>query len=256
MQSLPRENGEVDAMHAAGCTVKTRRCRAAITAKRKFQNVDVIELRNLSVETDVKPLRECLRLAAFALSVVPIAARGQASPTAAAPGTLQLGGSAVLVHSNYLPWDTDGNPAPLSDLTRTVRSLGFGVYGNYDFNGHLGIALDFARVAASNDTSTQTSFEGGLRYKLFERGRFTPYARGSFGRGVYGYSNNVASVGYNLYGLAGGVDYRFTHYLNLRAEYEYQGWMNVPLRNPEPQMFKLGVAYRFGSDIQTTHTHK
>lgn len=170
-------------------------------------------------------------------------------PAATAAGVLQIGGTASFAKSNYLPYDTDGNPAPLSDLTRQIRSSGFGAYATFDFREHLGVAIDLDRLNATDDTSKQTAFEGGLRYMFFHHAGFTPYVRASFGRGLYDYTGNAASIGYNLYGLAGGTDFRLSHSFNLRAEYEYQSWLNVPLRNPQPQIVKLGIAYRFHSDI-------
>ena len=194
----------------------------------------------------MKPLRHLWikYLLALTMSATPLA-NAQARYTATRPGDLQAGGSVDLVNSKYLPWDTDGNSAPLSDLSRNVRSIGGGAYVAFDFKEHWGAEFNFHHVNASNDSSKQTTFELGGRYILTHKFRFAPYARASFGRGLYGYPNNLATLGYNLYGFAGGTDYNLSRSFNLRLEYEYQSWMSVPVHNPQPQVVTIGIAYHF-----------
>jgi hypothetical protein len=177
------------------------------------------------------------------------AVRGQAFATATAPGVLQIGGSASFARSNQLPTDSSGNPSSVSELSSQIRSNGFGLYANFNFNDHWSLAFDMDRLNSTGDSSSQAALEGGLRYMLFHRARFTPYARASFGRGIYDYADNAGSIGYNVYGLAGGTDFRLSHSFNLRAEYEHQSWLGVPIRNPSPQIVKVGIAYRFHTDL-------
>lgn len=147
--------------------------------------------------------------------------------------------------SQYLPVDTQGNPAPLSDLTRQVKLLGGGAYASLDLRHHVGVEIDFAHLAASNDASAQTSVQGAGRYILFRGHRMIPYLSASFGRGWYSYPEGLATIGYSLYGLGGGVDYHLAHSFNVRTAYEYQSWLGVPLKNPQPQILSIGVAYHF-----------
>lgn len=176
-------------------------------------------------------------------TVVP--ARAQALYTASRAGDLQVGANLAFAASHYLPVDTPGDPAPLSDLTRQVHLRGGGAYATFDVRHHVGVELDLLRLGATDDTSTQTSFEAAGRYILFRGFHVVPYLRAGFGHGWYGYPQNLATVGYNLYGLGGGLDYHLTHSFNVRAAYEYQSWLDVPLKNPQPQVLSIGVAYRF-----------
>lgn len=174
-----------------------------------------------------------------------VRARAQASYTASRAGDLQVGGNVALGISHYLPFDTQGDPAPLSDLTRQVHLRGGGAYATFDVRHHAGLELDFQRLGATDDTSAQTSVEAAGRYILFRGFHMVPYVRAGFGHGWYTYPEKVATLGYNLYGLGGGVDYHLSHSINLRAAYEYQSWLGVPLKNPQPQVFSVGVAYHF-----------
>lgn len=147
--------------------------------------------------------------------------------------------------SHYLPVDTQGNPAPLSDLTRQVHLLGGGVYGSFDVRHHIGVELDFSRLSAKDDTSAQTTVQGGARYILFRGVRVVPYLSAGFGHGWYRYPQGLATIGYNLYGLGGGVDTHLTRSFNMRAAYQYQSWLGVPLKDPQPQVVSIGLAYHF-----------
>lgn len=169
----------------------------------------------------------------------------QAIYTASRAGELQVGGSGIFAVSHYLPVDTPGNSAPLSDLTRQVHLFGGGAYATLDLRRHIGVELDFNRLNATDDSSAQTTFEIAGRYLLLRGSRVTPYVRASFGRGWYAYPQGLATVGYNLYGLGGGLDYHLNRWVNVRLAYEYQGWLSVPLKDPQPQLLSVGVAYRF-----------
>lgn len=175
----------------------------------------------------------------------PIAMHPQAQPTAYRSLDVQAGGSFVLGRSNYLPWDTDAQSAPLSDLTRTVKSMGGGVYVAADFMPHFGAELNIRHLAGSDNGGSQTSYELGGRYLFLRRESFNAYSRVSYGRGVYSYPSNVATLSFNLFSAAGGVDYHLNQAINIRAEYEWQHWLSVPLRDPAPQTLSIGVAYRF-----------
>lgn len=177
--------------------------------------------------------------------VSPAAMHAQAEPTAVRKMDLQAGGFFTFGHSNYLPWDTDGNPAPLSDLTRTVRIMGGGGYVAADFKPHIGVEIDIRHLTGASNGGNQTSYELGGRYVFLRTASFAPYARVSYGRGVYAYPGNAAVMSFNLFGLSGGVDYHLTSALTLRGEYEWQSWIAVPLRNPRPQTATIGVAYHF-----------
>lgn len=180
----------------------------------------------------------------FSMTGWSAAAHAQADYTATRLADIQAGASFNFARSNYLPWDTQGNPAPLSDLTRKSNLMGAGAYATFDFRPHLGAEFNFRHLGNGTD-GKQTTYEIGGRYVVTRKFRFLPYGRASYGRGVYGYPRNSATLSFNLYGLGGGIDYNLSPRINLRVDYEWQSWLNVPLRNPSPQIVTIGVAYHF-----------
>lgn len=188
------------------------------------------------------PLLLATLISSFAASP---SVRAQAAYPATRAADLQAGGFFSFGRSNYLPSDTQGNPAPLSDLTRTLNLRGGGAYAALDFSSHLGAEFDFRHVGAAGQGNTQTTYELGARYSLFQKRRFHPFVRLSYGRGTYVYDDKVATLSFNLIGVSGGTDFALSRAFNLRAEYEWQDWLSVPLRKPSPQVVSLGIAYHF-----------
>ena len=48
-----------------------------------------------------------------------------------------------------------------------------------------------------------------------------------------------------MYAGGAGVDFQIKHWLNARADYEYQNWFGFPTSGLTPQVFTIGVAYHF-----------
>jgi opacity protein-like surface antigen len=171
------------------------------------------------------------------------AAMGQALPTAARVGDLQLGGSFVLGKS------TNSQAIPSAQLTLP----GFGLYGVFDNREHFGFEGNFRQI--NNPGGSQISertYQAGGRYVLhFDRYIFNPYAKLLYGRGVYNYPGNVATLAYNMYTAGAGADLRLSYSFNLRVDYEYQTWMNFPRGDLHPNVLSVGVAYHFPQDCRT-----
>jgi hypothetical protein len=102
----------------------------------------------------------------------------------------------------------------------------------------------------------------GPRYRAYHIDRFSFWVKALFGGGWITTSTYPAVGGlkgsYFMYAPGGTIDYRLTHRLNVRADYEYQIWPsfeapttyvgatpvahNGPLT---PNGFSVGVTYRF-----------
>jgi len=133
------------------------------------------------------------------------------------------------------------------------KAYGFGIYTNYFVTPNFGVELDYHRATISQHSpATETSFEYGVAYREVY-GIYRPYVRASFGRGSFnfpsqtGSQTSVADLGYNLYGVAGGVDFEVTRSINARAEIEYQSWFagNGLTNGLTPVFFTVGAAYHF-----------
>ena len=183
-----------------------------------------------------------LRLALAALiSLLSLAApalHAQALPTATSDGILQIGGMFSLVNSDYVPY----------------KLKGYGFYVTFDFRAHLGLEAEFRQANDSNPASAiyERTYEIGPRY-VRRYGRLSPYAKLLYGRGVFNYppvfgdpnGGPAANLAYNLGAAGAGLDYRLLRSVNLRADFEYQYWLNFPPNNLTPSMFSIGAAYHF-----------
>ncbi|MGP8261177.1 MAG: outer membrane beta-barrel protein [Acidobacteriaceae bacterium] len=159
------------------------------------------------------------------------AAPAQSTPTASRPGDLQFGGGFTFGNSEY-NFDK-------------VTLNGGAFYATFDKRSHWGYEVDFRQVKpASDSTVYQRTYEFGPRF-YFNYGRFVPYTKVLYGRGVYNFSGNVANIAYNLYTFGGGTDFLLTPGLNLRADYEYQSWQGFPLATLNPSLVTIGVAFHF-----------
>ncbi len=167
--------------------------------------------------------------------------RGQATPTASRSFDLQIGGGYALVDSDYY----------------TQRFRGGAIYATVDFGNHFGAEVDFRDAVPPQGPGYEKTYEIGARYHR-TYGRFEPYVKGLYGRGVFQYvfdtydSTGVViarqagpSLAYNEFVVGGGTDYRLLRFLNLRADYEYQTWKSFEPHGLTPQALTFGVAYHF-----------
>ena len=163
----------------------------------------------------------------------------QASPTAESGGDLQIGATFNLASSDYYP----------------DKFKGYGFYTTFDFQYHLGIEGEFHQVNDPDSTRGvyERTYEIGPRYVLRHQ-RYNPYAKLLYGRGVFNYPSELdsngkivptANLAYNIGAIGAGLDYRLRPRFNVRLDYEYQQWFGFPLHGLTPQVFSIGVAYRF-----------
>ena len=160
---------------------------------------------------------------------------GQAIPTASRTGgNIQLGVGATWASPDYGP--------------KYVKGLS--VYGDWDIVHHIGIEGDihFASIIAPTDIGENT-YLLGPRY-TYQFHRFGPYAKALFGLGQFQYQQGTygkgSSATYGVYAFGGGLDFRATHHINIRAiDYEYQNWPHYPHNGLTPAVITVGVAYVF-----------
>ena len=137
---------------------------------------------------------------------------------------------------------------------RPEKFKGYGFYSTYDFRYHVGIEGEFHQINDPNSAEGiyERTYEVGPRYVL-HYGRFAPYAKVMYGRGVFNYPpvfgdpkiGPIANLAYNIFAIGGGVDYHVMTGLNVRADYEYQQWLSFPPNGLTPKIFSVGAAYRF-----------
>lgn len=178
--------------------------------------------------------------AALALAPAPLA-HAQATPSASRLGDPQVGAGFSFGNSNFFTPELGGNGEKL---------LGFDLYSTLDLKHHIGVELNFRQTHPTYGESVyERTYEAGGRY-VHPIGRFDPYAKLMYGRGVFNYPNGVANLAYNLMAAGAGADYKLSGSINLRAEYEYQQWFSFPLQPLQPNIITVGVAYHIGGSAR------
>ena len=170
----------------------------------------------------------------------------QAYPTEEKAGELQAGAAFAIAKPSY------------------VSNYFFGpaIYASFDFRDHIGIQFDFHYLSNSSADPllTEHSYAIGPRY-VWHRGRFDPYVKLQYGRGVFNFSSlncssgtqcsyqTTANLAYNMFAMGGGVDFHLKPNLNLRlADFQYEDWLSFPSSGGAgltPMVLTTGVAYHF-----------
>jgi hypothetical protein len=178
-----------------------------------------------------KPFMKMKIVTMLLLGCSTFALHGQATSTASRRFDFQVGGDFVYDHSDYYQ----------------KAFKGAGGYSTLDFTPHFGAEIDFRQANSPVDSAYERTYEIGARYHR-TYGRFSPYAKVLYGRGVFNFvfdGTVVANLAYNEYVFGGGTDYEVLPFLNVRADYEYQSWLGFQPNGLTPQVLSIGVAYHF-----------
>ena len=150
-------------------------------------------------------------------------------PTATKRADLEVGGGYAFSSPDY----------------SNVRFQGITGFVALDVSPHFGAEFDIHQVNTTGDDNIyERTYELGLRY-VRHYGRFNPYIRASYGRGVFNFPYNEANLAYNIFAGAAGVDIRVKRHVYTRIEYEAQDWMKFQGSNLQPDVLTLGAAYHF-----------
>ncbi len=168
----------------------------------------------------------------------------QATPTASRIADLQIGGGVTLASPSYSPTLTTSGKEPLF-----VGAMG---YVDFDPRSHYGGEFEIHQAKTTlPDQAYERTYEIGGRY-FRSYGRFAPYAKALYGRGVYNYYESKANLAYNLIAGGVGVDFHALRRVNVRVDYEYQRWINfLPPGGMAPQLVTIGMAYHFPGELQS-----
>jgi opacity protein-like surface antigen len=137
------------------------------------------------------------------------------------------------------------------------RLYGIGAYADYNLTPRWGAEAELRFHRFNQLVSIhEDNYLIGPRYNYHHK-RFIFYGKGLIGLGYFNFPFNAAHGTYFATALGGGVDYRLTHRIYLRGEYEYQIWPGFvgppdplpipPQRRPNgltPNGFAFGASYR------------
>ena len=178
-------------------------------------------------------IKRILVLWLFSLIALP-AALSQATSTAVRRADLQVGVGYTVVNSDYQPQDLQG----------------YALYTTLDLTNHYGGEFVFHQANSNQGNKLyERTYEIGPRYHR-DYGRFAPYIKVMYGRGVFNFPNDVANLAYNIFTGGAGLDVHILPYLNVRVDYEYQKWQSFPPNGLTPQGVTIGVAYRFPGQLK------
>ena len=127
---------------------------------------------------------------------------------------------------------------------------GVGVFADYNLTPKLGAEAEarFLRFHQLNYIH-EDNYLIGPRYSFYHKRRYNVYGKGLVGIGEFTFPYNAAHGGYGVIALGGGVDYRITHRIYARGDYEYQIWPGFVGEGPRPHGLtpdgvSFGVSYR------------
>jgi opacity protein-like surface antigen len=98
--------------------------------------------------------------------------------------------------------------------------------------------------------SAESSYLAGPKYRFRRLHQFQPYAKFLIGEGHIHYPYEIGDASYFALAPGGGVTYSLTPRWAIRADYEYQFWLNSPGFANEPHHpltpdgFQVGILYR------------
>jgi hypothetical protein len=125
------------------------------------------------------------------------------------------------------------------------KNGGLTIWGDYDFTRLIGVEVEahFGGIRSPDDIG-ENSYLVGPRL-MYHKRRFTVYGKLMVGRGTITNQDFNQSSSYNILpAFGGGLDYRVTHNLNIRAvDVELQRWPDFEPNTLSPLAISIGLMY-------------
>lgn len=181
-------------------------------------------------------LQRLIVLGALLLSSV--GSFAQAAPSAyGGPPRLTVGGYFSYFDTNYAGNKMMGPGAFIDWTPPTAWRLGLEGEGRW-------------LVMNGANNFSQYTYLVGPRYQFAKGDRLRPYAKVLVGAGEINFPYQLAHGSYFAIAPGGGVDYRLSSRIRLRADYEFQFWPNavdipdIQSSSLKPNGVSVGVSYR------------
>ena len=169
--------------------------------------------------------------AVFCLAGVAVFTRplsGQAVFAANESTRIQAGAGGTLLYTDY------GEQA----------NKGLSFWADYDFHRFLGLEAEghLGGIISPDDIGENTYLIGPRI--LYRKRHLTAYGKALVGRGTITDQLRNHSSSYNLYAFGGGLEYKVSRRLNLRAvDFEIQKWPDFQPNSLSPTVITVGVSY-------------
>lgn len=181
-------------------------------------------------------MRSKLVLAAlFFLSTLPVF--GQVAPAARVSG-IPLG-----VGAGFTDYDLD--------YGQGRRMFGVSAWADYRIYRGLGIEIEGTTILGGKPSSLsrmrQDTIKGGVTYKYHQIFHVRPYGKFLYGLGSIDFPSRnplYTHDTYSLWAAGGGLEYRLIRPVYLRADYEFQSWLDYRGNHTlNPNGFTIGATY-------------
>lgn len=184
------------------------------------------------------PVLKKLALPVLLLLSTPTLLQAQAAPAA-------KGGTGSIFAGGTYSFFQSGNPEGTPTNLYTNWLQGIGGYFDLNYNNMFGAEgevrlLRFNQMNSVHEDTYTIGPKITYRHKKYE-----PYGKVLFGVGEINFPYSFAHGGYFAMAFGGGLDYRVTPRLKIRAiDYEYQVWPGFLNHSLQPYGFSVGASYR------------
>ena len=145
----------------------------------------------------------------------------------------------------HIQFFQSGNPESATPNQYTNWLQGIGGYFDFNYTDMIGAEAEIRllRFNQMNSVHEDTYTIGPkITYRIK---KYEPYGKVLFGVGEINFPYSFAHGGYFAMSFGGGLDYRVTPRLKIRAiDYEYQYWPGFLNHSLQPYGFSVGASYR------------
>jgi opacity protein-like surface antigen len=178
-------------------------------------------------------------LLAAAAVLIPMRAHGQAEPSGYQDkASLWVGADYVNMRASF-PYESG------------KRLSGVGTFVDFNWSTHLSVEGEAQFLHwGSFEGDSESSYLAGPRFRFNRIGPFRPYAKALVGVGHIHFPFEIGDATYFAVAPGAGAAYPIHRRWLIRAEYEYQLWLNSPGFSDQPDHpfhpngFKIGMAFR------------
>lgn len=158
--------------------------------------------------------------------------------------TRPLSGQAIFAANETTRIQAGAGGTYLNTDYSSTGNKGVSFWADYDFHKFLGLEAEghLGGIISPSDIGENTYLIGPRI--LYRKRHLTAYGKALVGHGTITDQLRNHSSGYNLYAFGGGVEYKVSRRLNLRAvDFEMQKWPNFQPNSLSPTVITVGVSY-------------
>jgi hypothetical protein len=155
--------------------------------------------------------------------------------------------------AGIVPLSIGGNFSFFDASYQGYKTAGLGAYVDYSplLAGDLGVEAEGRWLKFGGPQSfSEYTYLAGPRFRFYKSDKYRPYAKVLVGAGELNFPYDLAHGGYFVVSPGGGLEMAMKEHWKLRADYEFQYWVNAPgvpgIQNGamHPNGVSIGLTYR------------